>query len=281
MAAAAGLAILARRSKRPPVAGAWPVNLAHRGASARVPENTMEAFRAAIEDGAGGLETDAHLTCDGSVVLIHDDTVDRTTDGSGAVRALDLAEIQDLDAGYGLVDGAGDSYRGRGVRVPTLAEVYGEFPGVPINIDIKKGVPGIEEAILREIRLAGAERRTLIASFRHGVIERFRRVCEGTVPTAASRFEIEVFMVLHALRLTRLIRPSYKALQVPVKHRGVRIVTPRFIEAAHNLGVRVDVWTIDDPYEMRRLLDLGVDVVMTNRPATLASVLRDIRAFRP
>ena len=241
----------------------------------------MEAFRAAIEDGAGGLETDAHLTRDGSVVLIHDDTVDRTTDGSGAVRTLDLAEIQDLDAGYGFVDGAGDSYRGRGVRVPTLAEVYGEFPGVPINIDIKEEIPGIEAAVLQEIWLAGAEHRTLIASFRHGVIARFRRVCGGSVPTSASRFEIGIFMALHALRLTRLLRPSYRALQVPVKHRVIQIVTPRFIESAHYLGLRVDSWTIDDPHEMRRLLDLGVDVIMTKRPAALTDVLRERRALRP
>ena len=273
--AAVGVVLLTRREKRAAVDGAWPVNLAHRGASARAPENTLEAFRAAFEDGAGGLETDAHLTRDGHVVLIHDDTVDRTTQGVGLVRDLDLADIRRLDAGYGFVDGAGTSHWGLGGRIPTLAEVYEEFPGVPINIDIKERVPGIEEAVLRDIRAAGAGGTTLIASYRHGIVERFRLACDRTVPTAASRWEIEVFMVLYALRLTWLLRPSYAALQVPVEYRGVPIVTPRFVRAAHALGVRVDVWTIDDPHEMRSLLNLGVDVIMTNRPAVLAKVLKE------
>jgi glycerophosphoryl diester phosphodiesterase len=240
-----------------------------------MPENTMEAFRAAIEDGAGGIETDAHMTRDGHVVLIHDDTVDRTTDGTGAVREMSLDELQTLDSGYWFMDETGVSHRGRGAWVPTLREVYEEFPGVPINIEIKERVPGLEEAVLGEILLAGAEERTLIASSRHGVVERFRRISASRIPTAASRWEIEVFIALHALRLTWLLRPSYIALQVPVEHRGIRIVTPRFIEAAHRLGVRVDVWTIDQPDEMRWLLGLGVDVVMTKRPAVLAEVIRD------
>ncbi len=243
-----------------------------------MPENTMESFRAAIEDGAGGIETDAHMTRDGHVVLIHDDTVDRTTDGTGAVREVSLDELQTLDAGWQFLDDSGVSGEGRGMRVPTLPEVYREFPGVSINIDIKESLLGLEEAVLREILLAGAEDRTLIASFRHRVVERFRRISDAGIPTAASRWEIGVFMVLHTLRLTGLLRPSYVALQVPVEHRGIRIVAPRFIEAAHRLGVRVDVWTIDDPRQMRWLLDLGVDAIMTNRPAVLAKVLRDREA---
>jgi glycerophosphoryl diester phosphodiesterase len=253
----------------------WPVNFAHRGASARAPENTLEAFRLAVEAGVSGLELDVHVTRDGEVVVIHDPTVDRTTDGSGAVSAMTLEEIGRLDAGYNFSPDEGRTfpYRGRGLRVPTLAEVYAEFPEARVNADIKRELPGAEEAVLRVIRGAGAEGRTLIASTAHPVIRRFRRVSEGRVSTAASRREIAAFYFMSRLRLEALVRPLYAALQVPVEHLGITLVTPRFVAAAHSRGVRVDVWTINEVAEMRRLLDLGVDMLMTDRPEALEGLL--------
>jgi glycerophosphoryl diester phosphodiesterase len=253
----------------------WPVNFAHRGGSAWAPENTLEAFRLAVEAGASGLELDVHVTRDGEVVVIHDATVDRTTDGSGAVAAMTLEEIRRLDAGYSFSSDGGRTfpYRGRGLRVPTLAEVYADFPYARVNADIKEESPGAEEAVLRVIRGAGAEGRTLIASTDHPVIRRFRRVSEGRVATAASRREIAAFYFLSRLRLEALVRPQYAALQVPVEHHGITIVTPRFVAAAHSRGVRVDVWTINEVAEMRRLLDLGVDMLMTDRPEALEDLL--------
>jgi glycerophosphoryl diester phosphodiesterase len=252
----------------------WPVSFAHRGASARAPENTLEAFRLAVEAGAGGLELDVHVTRDGEVVVIHDPTVDRTTDGSGAVSAMTLEEMRRLDAGYDFSPDGGRTfpYRGRGLTVPTLAEVYAEFPDARVNADIKEA-PGAEEAVLRVMRGAGAEGRTLIASTDHPVIRGFRRVSEGRVATAASRREIAAFYFLSRLRLEALVRPQYAALQVPVEHHGITIVTPRFVAAAHSRGVRVDVWTINEVAEMRRLLDLGVDMLMTDRPEALEDLL--------
>jgi len=254
----------------------WPTNLAHRGASARAPENTLEAFRLAVDAGAGGLELDVHMTRDGRVVVIHDPTTDRTTNGSGTVREMTLEEVDALDAGYRFSpDGASYPYRGRGLRVPTLDEVYEEFPGTPVNIEIKEPRKGVEEAVFRVIKEAGAEDRTIVASQRHAVIERFRRVSGGEVPTAASRREIGAFYLLSRLRLEELARPAYDALQVPQYYRGRTVVTRRFVEAAHARGVRVDVWTINDPREMRRLLDLGADTIMTDRPGVLAQVLEE------
>ena len=257
----------------------WPVNFAHRGASARAPENTLEAFRLAVEAGASGLELDVHVTRDGEVVVIHDPTVDRTTDGSGAVAAMTLEEIWRLDAGYSFSTDGGRTfpYRGRGLRVPTLAEVYSEFPDACVNADIKKELPGAEEAVLRVIRGAGAEGRTLIASTDHPVIRRFRRVSEGRVATAASRREIAAFYFLSRLHLEGLVCPPYAALQVPVEHLGITLVTPRFVAAAHSRGARVDVWTINEVAEMRRLLDLGVDMLMTDRPEALEDLLAERR----
>src|SRR5215210_2058158 len=256
--------------------GDWPVNFAHRGASARAPENTPVAFRLAAEDGAGGLETDVHETRDGHVVAIHDDTVDRTTDGSGLVREMALAEHQGLDAGYRFTPDGGATfpYRGKGVRVPELREVLRGFPDLAVNVDIKEAQPGVEEAVLRVIEGAGVEDRTLVVSEHTPVIRRFRRLSGGRVRTGASRGESRLFYYLSGLCLEGLLRSAYDALQVPVRHGERELVTSRFLEAAHGVGVRVDVWTIDEPAEMRRLLDLGVDVVMTNRPGVLAGVLR-------
>ena len=257
----------------------WPANFAHRGASARAPENTMEAFRLAVEAGAGGLELDVHMTRDGQVVVIHDATVNRTTDGSGAVAVMTLGALHSLDAGYRSSPGGGETYpyRGRGIRVPTLAEVCQEFPESCVNVDIKEAQPGVEEAVLRVIRGAGAEGRTLVVSSDHPVVRRFRKISGGEISTGASRLETGAFYLLSKLRLERLVSPAYDALQVPVEHRGITLATPRFVEAAHSRGVRVDVWTINDPREMRRLLDLGADVIMTDRPETLADVLEEHR----
>ena len=254
----------------------WPVNFAHRGASARAPENTLEAFRLAAENGAGGLETDVHMTRDGHVVAIHDDTVDRTTDGSGLVREVTLAELKSLDAGYRFTTDEGTTYpyRGKGARVPELGEVLREFPDPAVNVDIKEEQPGVEETVLRVIEGAGAADRVLVVSEHAAVIGRFRELSGGRVRTGASRVESRLFYYLSGLRLEGLLRPPYDALQVPVWHGGRKLVTPRFLEAAHGMGVRVDVWTIDESDQMRRLLDLGVDVVMTNRPEALAEVLR-------
>ncbi len=269
--------IVLRRGGARRLDGDWPVNFAHRGASARAPENTLKAFRLAAEDGAGGLETDVHVTWDGHVVAIHDDTVDRTTDGSGLVRETTLAELQSLDAGYRFTPDGGATfpYRGKGVRVPELREVLRGCPDLAVNVDIKEAQPGVEEAVLRVIEGVGAADRTLVVSEYTPVIGRFRRLSGGRVRTGASRGESRLFYYLSALRLEGLLRPAYDALQGPVRHGERELVTPRFLEAAHGLGVRVDVWTINDPAEMLRLLNLGVDVVMTNRPEALAGVLRE------
>ena len=284
MAALIGLsgilaAIVLRKSGARARKDDWPVNFAHRGASARAPENTLEAFRLAIEAGAGGLELDVHMTLDREVVVIHDATVDRTTEGSGVVAEMKLDELRVLDAGYRFSPDGGHThpYRGQGVRIPTLAEVYEQFPAASVNIDIKEPQPGAEEAVMRVIRDARAEGRSLVVSDDHAVVRRFRRVSAGRISTGASRLETGAFYLLSRLPLEWLVRPAYDALQVPVEHEGITLVTPRFLEAAHSRGVRVDVWTINEPGEMRRLLGLGVDVLMTDRPETLAGVLEERR----
>jgi len=271
------VALVLRKGGKRTVRGGWPVNLAHRGASALAPENTIEAFQLAVETGAGGLELDVHMTRDGHIVVIHDATVDRTTNGSGAVSEMTFDQLRRLDAGHNFSPDGGPTrpYRGRGVRVPALGEVLEEFPGLAVNIDIKAGTPGIEETVFGVLREADALGRVLVVSIPHATVKRFRKVSGGHVSTGASRREIGIFHISSRLNLERLLRPAYDAVQVPLRHRGIQVVTPRFVRAAHGRGVRVDAWTINQADEMRRLLDLGVDVIMTDRPGTLADVLKN------
>ena len=258
-----GAAVAALRRGAPrPVRSAWPANVGHRGASGRLPENTLASFRAALEAGAGVLELDVRVTRDGHPVVMHDATVDRTTDGFGTVRGMTLGAVRRLSAGR------------PGEKVPTLREVFEEFPDAAVNLDIKDwDLPGAEKAVLGVLREVGAAGRVLVASADNGVLRRFRRAAGGEFYTGASRREIAVFYAMSLLRLERLVRPAYVALQVPVYYGPLRLLTPRFVRAARSVGVRVDVWTVNDPDRMREVLDLGADAVMTDRPEELAKVL--------
>jgi glycerophosphoryl diester phosphodiesterase len=253
----------------------WPVNIAHRGGAEIAPENTLEGFREGLRVGAGVLELDVHTTADGHVVVIHDDTVDRTTEGTGAVREMSLAEIRRLDAGYRFTRDEGETfpYRGQGIKIPTLEDVYGEFAEVPINVEIKGKRPGTEEAVWRIIESAGAEERTLVVSESTPTIRRFREVSGSRVATASSSVELISFYLLSRIGLGRSVKPRYQALQGPETYHGLHVVTPGFVRAAHEQGLRVDVWTINSEADMRRLLGYGVDGIMTDRPDILAKVL--------
>jgi glycerophosphoryl diester phosphodiesterase len=153
--------------------------------------------------------------------------------------------------------------------------VLEEFPDVAINIDIKEIQHGDEAVVLQVLRKAGAQARALVVSKYHADVKRVREISGASVATGASRREVGVFYLLSRLRLEGLLTPDYDALQVPVHYGGLALVTRRFVEAAHSRGVRVDAWTVNDPDEMHRLLDLGVDVVMTDLPETLAGVLAE------
>jgi glycerophosphoryl diester phosphodiesterase len=211
------VALVLRKGSRKARQDEWPVNMAHRGASALAPENTIEAFRLALEAGAGGLELDVHMTRDGHIVVIHDATVDRTTSGTGAVSEMTIDELRGLDAGYNFSPDGGPTrpYRGRGSKVPMLERVLREFPGVAINIDIKAGSSGIEAAVLGVVREADALGRVLVVSTTHATVKRFRRISGGHVSTGASRWETGIFYLLSRLHLEWLARPDYDALQVP------------------------------------------------------------------
>lgn len=249
-----------------------PMLVAHRGGSKIAPENTLVAFRRAVDLWeADMLELDVQLTRDGVPVVIHDPTVDRTTDGAGRVGDMGITEVKRLDAGARFRDQKGAApWAGRGVRVPTLDDVLESFPDVWINIECKG--PRVAAPTLETVLRHRAEHRVLIAA-EH---ESWRRGARGYPgPWGASRHHVLLFRVLCGLPRAAGYTPGADVLQVPETWKGRRIVTPRFIEQAHRKNIPVQVWTVDDPADMARLLEWGVDGVQTDRPDLLARVLHD------
>ncbi len=256
-----------------------PAVFAHRGGAGLWPENTLFAFRNAWEMGVDVLEMDIHGTRDGHIVVIHDATVDRTTNGTGAVRDMTLAEIQALDAGYRFTPDGGKTYpyRGQGIYIPTLEEVFDAFPNARFNIEIKSNDPPIVDTLAELIERKGVADRVIVGSFKQDVANAIRRRMPH-VATFASESEARSFWIFQTLRLPRAWRPVPDTLQVPTTFRvngyTVTVVSPRFVQSAHRVGVRVDVWTINDPDEMARLLDMGVDGIMTDYPDRLLELMR-------
>ena len=230
------------------------LNIAHRGASGSFPENTLAAFRAAIEAGAEMCELDVQLTRDGAMVVIHDDTVVRTTDGIGAVATMTLAEIKRLDAGAKFDD------RFAGERIPTLEEVFDLVEGrCALNIEIKS--EGLETGVSELIRARQAFGSTLVSSFDWAVLARIRHIApEIRVGLLASRWP------------ARLIGAATEMKAAAINPR-VDIITEDLCIAAHGREISVYAWTVDEPAEMRRLIAYGVDGIMTNWPGRLREVL--------
>lgn len=248
---------------RPPFGPGTIVAMAHRG-GAKHPENlgvenTVAAFRRAVALGYHYLETDVHATSDGVLVAFHDEGLDRVTDRSGALATMTHAEVADFRVG------------GR-EPVPTLAEVVDALPDhVRFNIDIKAdGAVGPLAAFITERALAD---RVLVGSFSSRRLREFRRLTAGRVPTSAGSWEVAVFRLSPSGRLARLVARRPVALQIPLRRHGITVLTPGLIRRAHAAGVHVHVWTVDDRREMIRLLDQGVDGLVTDRTDVLKDVL--------
>lgn len=248
----------------------WEV-IAHRGGRQLRPENTMIAFRHAVELGVDALELDVHGTRDGVLVVIHDDTVDRTTNGDGAVSNLTLAEIGTLDAAYNWptsTETDDHPYRGTGVAIPTLEEVLTAFPNTPMIIEIKQADPSIVEAFGRMLREHDRSRNTIVASFHHEAMKEFRRTFPEFA-TSGVEPEIRRFFILNKFFLGRSFRPVMDAFQVPERLGRLRVITPRFVRVAQSRGLAVHVWTVNEEEAMERMLSAGVDGIITDRPDRL------------
>jgi len=243
--------------------------MAHRGGRGLAPENTMVAFQQAVALGVDVLELDIHSTADGVLVVIHDETVERTTDGQGPVHGYTLAELKQLDAGYHWSADGGKihPFRGQGITIPTLEELFVTFPRMRMNIDMKQKAPSIVSAFVRLIIAHDMVEQVLVGSFSDASIARYRRhLLEGV--TAASLTETRLFYLLAKLGLTRFYHPAAQAFQIPEQYGRWRI-GPRFIEAAHRCQMEVHIWTVNDVADMRRLIDWGVDGIITDYPDRL------------
>ena len=246
-------------------------NVAHRGGGMLAPEATPAAFAAAARAGADVLEMDVRLSADGALVVIHDRTVDRTTDGSGAVGELRFEELRSLNAGYRFrtPDGA-FPHRGERLPIPTFDEVQAAHPGLPFIVEMK--TLDTAEPLCRAIREAGREHLTLVAAFGGESLERFRSACPA-VATGGSFGEVVAFLALSFGRLAGLYDPPFDALLVSEMSGPLPVVTPRFLRSARQAGLPVFVWTVNRAEDMRRLLALGVDGILTDDPATLSEAI--------
>ena len=250
--------------------------IAHQGGEHLYPSNTLTAFEGAAELGVDMLEMDIHSTADDVLVVMHDATVDRTTDGSGALQALTLVEVKTLDAGHYWTDDDGVTYpyRGQDITVPTLEEVFASFPDYPMNIEIKQHTPSIAAPFCELIREYGKQEQVLVASFHKQALDEFRTVCPE-VATSTYQDEIVVFYALKTLWLTSVYSPPAQAHQVPEYRSGIHVLTRGFVRGAQARNMKVDAWTINDPNDMRRMINLGVDGIITDRPDLLIEILAD------
>lgn len=250
---------------------AHPV-IGHRGAAAHAPENTLPSFEVALRQGADALELDVHLSADGVPVVIHDPTLDRTTDGRGGVAALPLERIRAADAGARFTRDGGRTfpYRGRGISVPPLAEVVRSFPSVPLLIEVKaaRAQWGVRDVLIAE----GAVSRCVVAAGDRQWLRAFRdeRFLRG-----ASGRDVARLLVRAALRLGAG-RVDYRLLAIPERRGWLPVATPRLMALALRAKCPTHVWTVDDPLDAVRLWRSGAAGIVTNDPAAIVAARRSV-----
>ncbi|MFO7563069.1 MAG: glycerophosphodiester phosphodiesterase [Enhygromyxa sp.] len=242
------------------------LNIAHRGGGRLRPEATLMAFEQALEVGADILEMDVHASADGVVVVIHDDTVDRTTDGSGAVSELSFAELRMLDAGWSFTPDGGRSYpyRGMGVQIPSLDEVLEAFPDRYFLIEIKPSEPSIVPAVIEVLDAHELDDRVVLASFHQVTIDEVRTLA----PELFTAFSFNEMVEFYGAMDSPSYMPPSLFVQPPWE-----VVNQELVDFAHSLGLKVHPWTINGKLLMKDLIELGVDGIMTDDPLLLGEVL--------
>lgn len=260
------------------------LNIAHRGGRGLAPEGTLAAFDNAFGLNVDVFEYDTHMTKDGHLVVIHDATVDRTTDGTGSVNELTLEEVQALDAGYRFEDAQGKhTYRDQGVYVPTVAEVFEKYPDMRHLIEIKDTndpelyEPAIQE-LWRLIQEYEMEDNVMVGSFDQEIMTRFEEVTWGEIPIGAGEQEVRSFVEKHVPYLNGLAKSNVDSLQLPTAQEGYNLTTSNIIGSAKKRNMSIYYWTINDKETMRELIEKGADGIMTDYPDLLQQVLTEVRA---
>ena len=257
-----------------------PLVIAHQGGDGIWPGDTMFAYQNAVKIGADVLEMDAHITKDGQIVLMHDEKVDRTTDGTGLIEDLTLQQLKQLDAAYRWSNDGGATfpYRGHGIQVPTLEELFQAFPQMRYVIEIKLTQNPIDVPLCELIRKDHMQDNVVIASFHDQAMQNFRTTCPE-VATSASRGEVTRFVLFGKIFLSGLVAPKYESIQPPYdpkESKNIPIMTRRFIRESHAKNLAVEPWTVDDPAIMRQYIEWGVDGIMTDRPDLMIQVLKEM-----
>lgn len=252
----------------------YPLVIAHQGGDGVWPGETMLAYQNSVDLGADVLEMDIHITKDGELILMHDETVDRTTDGTGEIESMTLEELKKLDAAYDWSPDEGQTfpYRGQGIQIATLEEVFQAFPDKHMTIEIKKTNTSMAKPFCDLIRKSNMQDKVLVASFHDDRLKEFRAECPE-VATSSAKNETTVFVLLTKAYLGGLYSPKFYSLQVPEVSGGITVMTPAFVRAAHARNLAVEPWTINDTETMRKLIDWGVDGIITDRPDIMMEVL--------
>ena len=253
-----------------------PLVVAHRGGALIFPENTIVAFHGAVDLGSDVLEMDVFQTSDGVPVVIHDQTVDRTTDGTGRIGSFTLEELKELDAGYRfneIGEPVSFPYRGEGVTIPKVREVFETFPREHMIVEIKENDTGLADAVIALVREFGRADRTLIGSFHHDILVYVRDTLPE-VATHGSERELIPLLVSSWLFLGGVVTPSYETVLVPQRTGVIPVTTRRFIRAAQRRNLFVAAWTINDPADMRELVRRGIDGLLTDRPDLAYDIVR-------
>jgi glycerophosphoryl diester phosphodiesterase len=265
------------------------IAFAHQGGSFEGPSSTLVAIERALGAGATAIELDVHATSDRHIVVCHDETVDRTTNHHGAIAELTLDQLCEMDNAYWWIGGAtvtpgqsdeeyverGRAPQDRAFGIVTLEEVVERFPGVLLNLDIKRTDPDVEpyeELLANELRRLDRLSSVIVGSFHDLAIQRFRTLAPS-VATSAATGEAATFYFSMLEGVSSI--PPVAVFQVPATYDGVTVVDERFVQTAHDADIAVHVWTINDVDEMRDLLDVGVDGLVSDRPMPLAQVLKE------
>lgn len=248
-----------------------PVVIGHRGAAGTHPENTLASFAAALEQGAGILESDVHVTRDGVPILLHDPDVERVSEGAGLASALDYDAIARLDAGFRFRDADGGfPHRGQGHRIPSLEAAFEAFPDTRFNLEIKTPDPAAIEATLDLIEHFERAERTLIVGGEDEVMKPLREALARRSVRPATGASLGEIVAAIGSALGRGPMPEgVMALQIPAEFGGAPLATRELVDHAHAEGVEVHVWTINDLEESARLLEVGVDGLVTDWPGRL------------
>ncbi|HSM91995.1 MAG TPA: glycerophosphodiester phosphodiesterase [Anaeromyxobacteraceae bacterium] len=253
-----------------------PWLVAHRGGSLLAPENTLEAFANAEALGAVALETDVRLSRDGEVMVFHDAETSRLTGQPGTIEGRTRAELEALDAGFGFTPDGGRTFpwRGRGVRIPTLAAVLERFPRLRVNLEAKGDEPALAEALARVLRAHRREGSACVGAAARRQAARLRRLLPEYARYLSTAAAIPHVLAAFGLLPAALAPGGYHLAAFPnPRLAGRPVIGPRLVRYFHGRGMAIQIWTVDDEEEMRRLLAVGVDGIMSDRPDLLAKVL--------